>query len=92
MKMADWAKFLDDFLTLNSYELLKDKGKVSALEAKIKAEAEYEAFRTRQDAEYESDFDRFVQEAKQLSGATKDGGTPEVRERSDEPEEGDNDG
>lgn len=92
MKMADWAKFLDDFLTLNSYELLKDKGKVSALEAKIKAEGEYEAFRTRQDAEYESDFDRFVQEAKRLSGATKDGGTPERRERSDESGEGESDG
>ena len=72
MKMADWAKFLDDFLTLNSYELLMDRGKVSALEAKIKAEAEYEVFRQQQDAAFESDFDRFVAETKRLSAGSRD--------------------
>ncbi|MEM6960838.1 MAG: virulence RhuM family protein [Myxococcota bacterium] len=72
MRMADWAKFLDDFLTLNSYELLSDKGKVSKLEAKIKAEAEFEVFRKEQDAKFESDFDRFVEETRHLSAG--DGG------------------
>ncbi|MDI9380983.1 MAG: cell filamentation protein Fic, partial [Verrucomicrobiota bacterium] len=42
-----------------------DKGKVSALEAKLKAETEYEVFRQRQDREYISDFDR---EIKRLEG------------------------
>lgn len=41
--------------------LLQDKGKVSALEAKLKAEAEYDKYRVRQDREYISDFDREVE-------------------------------
>ncbi len=60
MKMEDWAKFLDSFLELSSYPVLEEKGHVSALEAKLKAEQEYEVFRKRQDAEYVSDFDREV--------------------------------
>lgn len=65
MKMADWVKFLNDFLTLSNYPILQDKGKVSALEAKLKAEGEFEVYRQRQDAEYISDFDR---EIKRLEG------------------------
>lgn len=58
MKMADWVTFLHSFLELSNYPILQDKGKVSALEAKLKAEGEYEVYRQRQDAEYISDFDR----------------------------------
>jgi hypothetical protein len=47
------------------YYILQDKGKVTALEAKLKAEGEYEVYRKRQDAEYISDFDR---EVKRLEG------------------------
>ncbi len=65
MKMADWIKFLHDFLELSSHPILQDKGKVSALEAKLKAEEEYEIYRERQDAEYLSDFDR---EIKRIEG------------------------
>jgi hypothetical protein len=68
MKMADWVKFLHDFLTLSNYPILQDKGKVSALEAKLKAEGEYEVYRQRQDAEYISDFDR---EIKRIEGKQK---------------------
>ena len=68
MKMAGWASFLNSFLELSSYPILTDKGKVTALEAKIKVESEYEVYRQRQDAEYLSDFDRIVQEAKRLKG------------------------
>lgn len=60
MKMADWERFLNGFLDLSSYPVLEDKGRLSALEAKLKAEGEYEIFRVRQDAEYVSDFDREV--------------------------------
>ena len=59
-KMADWVKFLHDFLTLSNYPILQDKGKVSALEAKLRAEGEYEIYRQRQDADYISDFDRKI--------------------------------
>ncbi len=65
MKMADWVSFLNDFLELSDYPILQDKGKVSALEAKLKAEGEYEVYRKRQDAEYISDFDR---EIKRIEG------------------------
>jgi len=41
---------------------------VSALEAKLKAEGEYEVYRKRQDAEFVSDFDRIVDETKRLEG------------------------
>ncbi|HNW93489.1 MAG TPA: virulence RhuM family protein [bacterium] len=65
MKMADWAGFLNGFLELSEYPILQDTGRVSALEAKLKAEGEFEVYRQRQDAEYISDFDR---EIKRLEG------------------------
>jgi hypothetical protein len=72
MKMADWASFLNSFLELSSYPILAEKGEVSAIEAKLKAEAEYEVYRKRQDAELVSDFDRFVAERARLpSGERK---------------------
>lgn len=60
MKMEDWSKFLNQFLELSDYPVLKDKGKVSALEAKLKAEQEFEEYKKVQDKEYVSDFDRDV--------------------------------
>ena len=60
MKMADWITFLHSFLELSNYPILEDKGKVSALEAKLKAEQEFDSFRKRQDTDYVSDFDREV--------------------------------
>ena len=65
MKMRDWVRFLNRFLELSDYPILKDSGKVNALEAKLKAETEYEVFRKKQDADYISDFDR---EIKRLEG------------------------
>ncbi len=67
--MAEWASFLTRYLELANYPILADKGKVSMLEAKLKAEAEYEVFRQRQDQDYVSDFDR---EIKRLEGKTRD--------------------
>jgi hypothetical protein len=64
-QMAEWVEFLHRFLEMSNYPILKDKGKVSALEAKLKAEDQYEVFRQRQDREYISDFDR---EIKRLEG------------------------
>ena len=61
MNMKDWFVFLDRFLGLSDYPTLLDKGKVSALEAKIKAEAEYDKYRVIQDRNYISDFDREIE-------------------------------
>jgi hypothetical protein len=60
MSMADWARFLDQFLKLSDYEILADKGRISAEAARVKAHAEYDEFRVRQDRDYISDFDREV--------------------------------
>jgi len=70
MKMADWIDFLHNFLELSNYPILENKGKVSALEAKIKAEQEYEAYRVTQDKNYVSDFDK---EVKRITGKKDDG-------------------
>ncbi len=68
MKMEDWVQFLHNFLELSNYPILEDKGKVSAIEAKLKAEQEYDNYRRRQDREFISDFDR---EIKRIQGKHK---------------------
>jgi len=60
MKMSDWVTRLESFLEFNDYKVLKDSGKISATIAKQLAEKEYSAFRTKQDREFESDFDKEV--------------------------------
>lgn len=60
MFMEDWVKFLTNFLQLSNYPILIDIGKVSMLEAKLKAEGEFEKYRVIQDKNYESDFDKEV--------------------------------
>lgn len=71
MKMEDWVEFLNKFLELTNYPILMDKGKVSALEAKLKAEQEYEIYRKKQDLDYVSDFDR---EIKRIQGVQDEDG------------------
>jgi hypothetical protein len=61
MNMKDWELYLEQFLKLADYPILNDTGAVSMLEAKLKAESEYEKYRVVQDKEYVSDFDREIQ-------------------------------
>src|SRR3989304_2490100 len=65
MKMGGWIQFLHNFLELSNYPILVDKGKVSALEARLKAEQEYDVYRKIQDETYISDFDK---EIKRIEG------------------------
>jgi hypothetical protein len=58
MNMKDWDVFLIQFLELSDLPILVDKGNISMLEAKLKAENEYDKFRVIQDENYLSDFDR----------------------------------
>jgi hypothetical protein len=60
MNMEDWIKFLHQFLDLSNAPILQHKGMVSAMEAKIKAEAEYEKYKVIQDQLFESDFDKEI--------------------------------
>ncbi|MCL2723745.1 MAG: virulence RhuM family protein [Polyangiaceae bacterium] len=85
MKMADWASFLTRFLRLSDYPVLADKGCTSALEAKLKAEAEYEVFRVRQDREFVSDFDRVVAESKRLAAKSNEPTAPLAPKRKKNP-------
>ena len=64
-KMENWSEFLNGFLELSQYPVLADKGKISALEAKLKAEKEYIKYRAIQDKSYISDFDK---EVKRITG------------------------
>ena len=65
MNMKDWVLFLNKFLELSDYPILLDSGKISALEAKVRAEEEYDKFRVIQDKDYISDFDN---EVKRIAG------------------------
>ncbi|MCK4448105.1 MAG: virulence RhuM family protein, partial [Candidatus Marinimicrobia bacterium] len=65
MKMTDWIEFLNKFLELSNYPILTDTGKIGKMEAKLKAEQEYETYRKIQDKNYISDFDK---EIKRLKG------------------------
>jgi len=47
MYMKDWIAKLDEFLKLSGKELLQNAGRISAEEAKVKADLEYAKFKTR---------------------------------------------
>jgi hypothetical protein len=51
MTMRDWIAKLDEFLQLSDHELLDHAGKVTAGQAKLKAEQEYSRYRTLMDRE-----------------------------------------
>lgn len=56
--MEQFAASVDKFLTFNDYKILPDKGKISAAQAKKKAEEEYDIFNKTQ--RIDSDFDKEV--------------------------------
>ncbi len=62
--MNEWSRILDSFLTVAGRPLLNGPGSISALEAKLKAEREYDVFRLKQDVEYISDFDYEIRRLK----------------------------
>ena len=73
MRMRYWVERLDAFLRFNEYEILADAGAVSAEVAKLLAEERYEVLRVRQDAAFESDFER---EVKRIRGRRDDNEAP----------------
>lgn len=56
--MKQFAASVNKFLTFNDYQILPDKGKISAAQAKKKAEEEYDVFNKTQ--RIDSDFDKEV--------------------------------
>lgn len=62
MKMQDWKDELDNELKHLNFKVLQGKGKVSHKQAINKANQEYDKYRKKELANYESDFDRSVKE------------------------------
>lgn len=60
MRMHDWVVKLDAFLKLNERDILDNAGKISHEVAEALALGEYEKYRSEQDKDYISDFDREV--------------------------------
>lgn len=71
MRMQDWKDKLDDELAHLNFEVLDSKGKISHKQACKKANVEYDKYRQKEFASYESDFDKSINELnlkiKQLS-------------------------
>lgn len=67
--MKEFAESVDAFLSFRRYEILQNKGSVSARSARLKAESEYEIFNRTQ--KIDSDFDREVR--KMLEGMKENG-------------------
>jgi len=69
MTMRDWITKLDEFLKLSEHELLDHAGKISAEQAKMKAEREYDRYRVLVDSQprpVDLDFERAASELKKL--------------------------
>ena len=58
--MEQFAASVNKFLTFNDYKILPDKGRISAAQAKAKAESEYDIFNRTQ--QIDSDFDKEVRD------------------------------
>lgn len=59
MTMEDWAARIDKFLDSDDRPILVDAGTISAEQAKLHAETEFEKYRIIQDKLFQSDFDHW---------------------------------
>ncbi len=60
MKMQDWIRKLDEFLTISEKKLLYSAGRVSMKQAGKKAFEEYKKYRKVRDKNHISDFDQEI--------------------------------
>ena len=67
--MQQWVEFMGGYLNLNNLPVLKGSGTISKEQADGKALAEYAEFRTIQDQNYVSDFEKMI---KQIKNKTND--------------------
>jgi len=67
MYMKDWVEKLNAFLQFNEYDILQNSGKVTHEIAKAFAESEYEKYRAIQDKTYKSDFDKLIEQTRNIS-------------------------
>ncbi len=71
MTMKDWVEKLNAFLKFNGKEILHNAGKISAKVAQELAYKEYDKFKLKQDKLYQSDFDKFLNEVKEIEEIDK---------------------
>jgi len=67
--MRDWITKLDEFLKLSEHELLDHAGNISAEQAKMKAELEYDRYRVFLDSQprlVDLDFEKAASKLKKL--------------------------
>jgi hypothetical protein len=70
MTMRDWIAKLDEFMRISGRELLGHAGQISAEQARLKAENEYERYRKLLDAQpqrIDAEFEKAAKELKKLS-------------------------
>lgn len=60
--LKDWSELLDNYINLNDFEILNNKGKISKQEADKIAKKEYNKYRPIQDELYKSDYDKRIEE------------------------------
>lgn len=66
MYMNDWKNEVENALKVFHYEVLEGKGNISHKQAIQKATSEYEKYKVIQDKNYVSDFDKLLNETKQI--------------------------
>ncbi len=66
MYMEDWKKEVENALKVFHYDILEGSGTISHKQAVKKAENEYEKYKVIQDRNYVSDFDKLMNETKQI--------------------------
>ena len=66
MSMKDWAERLDKFLEFYEYNILEGKGSISREEIDEFVKLEYEKFKPIQDKLFQSDYEKFDEETRDL--------------------------
>lgn len=67
MYMKDWIQKLDDFIKMSGSELLQNAGKITHVQAQIKAELEYEKYKEKNElSKVEHDFLESIKETQKL--------------------------
>lgn len=64
LTMEDWAVRVDQYLQLTGRDIIQNAGSISAKDARLFAESEFEKYRITQDRLYKSDFDKLVEKTK----------------------------
>ena len=68
--MAEWKEFLDTFIEINKLPILTDKGEISHEKAVEIAKNHYDKFKVIHDKNFQSDFDKMIEDIKRIEGKT----------------------